>query len=294
MRTLALLFLPLCGCGPSAVRTPGASADPPALLRVVTWNVHDLFDEVADPGDSAPAIPAGEVEARLEAAARVLRQLDADVVLLQEVEHLGLLRRLADRTGHLEARLLEGNDPRGIEVGLLSRWPVTRYLGHSGELAPDGRRLWPRDAVEAAVEPGGARLILLATHLSSHLSDPTGERRRVQAARLRQLAEAAVAAEPGALVLVGGDLNDGADAAALEPLFGDGAWLDCAGGAAGTAWRTGPAAWTWSDGRRHEALDHLALRAGQREARVAGWVADGPDVAAASDHRPVVLDLRRW
>jgi endonuclease/exonuclease/phosphatase family metal-dependent hydrolase len=294
MRPLLLLITLHCACGPSAARTGGPAADPPSLLRVVSWNVHDLLDEVADPGTMEPPVPADEVEARLDGVAAVLLRLDADVVLLQEVEHLALLRRLAARTGHAEARLLEGNDPRGIDVGLLSRWPVPRYLGHAGERTADGRWLWPRDAVVARIEPGGAPLLLVGSHLSSHLSDPTGERRRLQAARLRALADEAAAGEPGALVLVGGDLNDEAEAEPLRPLFGDGAWLDVAG--AGPGWSdagAGPA-WTWSDGRLHEALDHLALRASRLQARAAGWVADGPEVAAASDHRPVVLDLRGW
>jgi endonuclease/exonuclease/phosphatase family metal-dependent hydrolase len=293
MRALALLITLLCACGPSAARTGGAFTDPPGLLRVVSWNVHDLFDEVAGPGATA-AVPADRVEARLEAVAAVLRRLDADLVLLQEVEDLALLRRLAARTGHGEARLVPGNDPRGIEVALLSRWPVVRYQGHAGELAADGRSLWPRDAVVARVELGGARLALVGTHLSSHLSDPAGERRRLQAARLRELAEAEAAADPEALLLVGGDLNDGARAAALQPLFGDGRWLDATNGALGATGLGVAPAWTWSDGRLHEPFDHLALRASQREALVSGWVAGGPDVAAASDHRPVVLDLRGW
>lgn len=287
------MILLACGCGPSASRTGGHSADRPALLRVVSWNVHDLFDESADPGTIEAAVPSAQVEARLDAIGAVLDRLDADVVLLQEVEHLALLRRLGARTGHGEARLIEGNDPRGIDVGLLSRWPVVRYRGRAGELDAEGRRLWPRDAVEAVVQAGDARLVLLGTHLSSHLSDADGARRLEQAARLRQLADEAVAAEPGALVLVGGDLNDEAGSTPLEPLFGDGRWIDGAGGRAGG--RAGAAPdWTWSDGRLHRALDHLALRSGRSEALVAGWVAGGPEVAAASDHRPVVLDLRGW
>jgi endonuclease/exonuclease/phosphatase family metal-dependent hydrolase len=293
MRPFALLIPLACACGPSAARTGGAFADRPAVLRVVSWNVHDLFDESADPGTIEAAVPFAQVETRLDAVGAVLDRLDADVVLLQEVEHLALLRRLAARSGHGEAWLLEGNDPRGIDVGLLSRWPVVRYRGRAGELDAEGRRLWPRDAVEAVVQAGGARLVLLGTHLSSRLSDPDGSRRREQATRLRQLADEAAAAEPGALVLVGGDLNDEAGSMALQPLFGDASWVDGAAGRPG-----GPAAaapdWTWSDGRLHQALDHLALRSGRSGALVAGWVAGGPDVAAASDHRPVVLDLRGW
>jgi endonuclease/exonuclease/phosphatase family metal-dependent hydrolase len=255
------------------------------VVRLATWNVHDLFDEVdrrEPPGVLDEVPPPAQVAAHLEAAAAVLRRLDADAVLLQEVEDLPLLERLAALAGYPEARLVEGNDPRGIDVALLSRLPVRHYLSHAGEREPDGSARWPRDAVEAVLEAGGQPLVLLGTHLSSHLSDPDGLRRARQAAALRALADAAVAASPGALVVVGGDLNDEAAASALAALLGDGAWLAAA--PAGEAW-------TWSDGPRRAALDHLALPADQVEAVLAARVEGGADVAAASDHRPVVVDL---
>ena len=51
------------------------------------------------------------------------------------------------------------------------------------------------------------------------------------------------------------------------------------------------AAWTWSDGARRRALDHLAVRAVGPVTVVNATVIDGADVATASDHRPVVADL---
>ena len=95
-------------------------------------------------------------------------------------------------------------------------------------------------------------------------------------------------------MVVGGDLNDEASAPALAPLLGDGRWVDAAGGGGSGAATAGPPAWTWSDGRLRAALNHLAVPAAQRGVLVAGWVADGADVAAASDHRPVVVDLWGW
>jgi endonuclease/exonuclease/phosphatase family metal-dependent hydrolase len=282
-------LLLLAACGPAAPRTEVSDPAAPAqvVVRLATWNVHDLFDEVdrREPPGALDEVPSpAEVAARLEAVAAVLRRLDADVVLLQEVEDRSLLERLAARAGYPEARLVEGNDPRGIDVALLSRLPVRRYESHAGEREPDGTLRWPRDAVEAEVAAGGRTLVLVGSHLSSHLSDPDGARRARQAAGLRALADAAAAAAPGGLVVVGGDLNDEAAALALAPLLGDGAWRAALPAA-------GAAAWTWSDGSRRAALDHLALPAGQAEALLAARVEGGADVAAASDHRPVVLDL---
>jgi endonuclease/exonuclease/phosphatase family metal-dependent hydrolase len=283
-QAISSFLLLLSACGTSAPPPRGRGA---AVVRLASWNVHDLFDEVDQtepPGALDEVARADEVEARLAGVAAVLARLDADAVLLQEVETAGLLARLAARSGYPEARLLEGNDPRGIDVALLSRLPVLAYQGNAGDLAPDGRLLWPRDAVEVVLEAGGRRLVVLATHLSSRLSDPVGARRALQAARLRELAEAAVARWGPAVALAGGDLNDEADALALAPLLGDGAWVDAVA-AAGTE------RWTWSDGASRAALDHLAVRAADAGALLAAGVEAGADVAAASDHRPVVVDL---
>lgn len=284
----AALLASLVACGPSAPEPPVRPAAGAAVVRIATWNVHDLFDEVDRLGsqgglDEVPS--AAEVEAKLTRVADVLRTLDADAVLLQEVEDLPLLLRLAGRCGYPEARLLEGNDPRGIDVALLSRWPVPAYLGHAADLAPGGGPLWPRDATEAVLEASGRRVVLLGTHLSSHLSDPSGARRSQQAARLRALAADAARRWGPALLLAGGDLNDEASASALAPLLGDGAWLDVAGGLPPER------AWTWSSGSSRAALDHLALPASEAWRLLAVQVAGGAEVAAASDHRPLVVDL---
>jgi endonuclease/exonuclease/phosphatase family metal-dependent hydrolase len=287
MRLLPLAVLLLAACGSSGPRPQDRGASTATVVRLVSWNVHDLFDERDQPASPVlldPRPSAAEVEARLVRIAAVLSSLDADVVLLQEVEHLPLLRRLADRAGYPEARLVEGNDPRGIDVGLLSRLPVQAYLSHADDLGPDGRLLWPRDAVEAVLDAGGRRLLLLGTHLSSRLSDPAGARRRLQATRLRELADRAVARWSPSVALVGGDLNAERTEAALTPLLGDGGWLDADGMA-------GPDGWTWTDGASRASLDHLALRACDAGALLAARATGGLEALAESDHRPVLLDL---
>ncbi|MGC3996100.1 MAG: endonuclease/exonuclease/phosphatase family protein [Anaeromyxobacter sp.] len=276
---LALLLTALSSCAPA----PGAASPAGAgrAVRVATWNLHDLFDAQDDPAtlDEVPA--EAEVEARLAGAAAVLRAVAADVVVVQEVEDRALLARLGAAAGYPEVRLVEGNDPRGIDVGALSRLPVAGYRTHRDERGEDGRLLWPRDCVELAVEVGAARLVVVASHLSSALSDD-GTRRTAQAARLRAIADAARAA--GAQVVAGGDLNDQPTSAPLAPLLGDGAWRDAPALLARSAW-------TWGSGGRREVLDHLAVPRADEGSVLASAIVDGAEVAAASDHRPVVLDL---
>lgn len=286
MRPLLVAVLALAACEPSLSQPrhgsrPGRGA---AQVRVATWNVHDLFDEVdhlVPPGDLDLVLTPAEVETKLAAVAAVLVRLDADLILLEEVENVDILERLAREAGYPSARLVEGNDPRGIDVAVLSRLPLVAYASHLHDRAPDGRLLWPRDCVEAHADVGGRRVVVVGSHFSSALSDD-GTRRTWQAARMREIAEAVAAEDPDALVLAGGDLNDDPASAALAPLLGDGAWIDAA--PAGAA--------TWPATSPTERLDYLLVRAGSAEAVTAAWIDAGADVARASDHRPVVMDLR--
>src|SRR5512133_2181218 len=223
--TLALTSL---ACVPPPLE--GAAGAPATLVRVATWNVHDLFDaedRLVPPGELDAVPTPVEVEAKLARVAAVLARVDADVVLLQEVENLALLEALAARSGYPEARLVEGNDPRGIDVAALSRLPILDYVSHRAERDQDGALLWPRDCVEVHLAVGDTRLVILGSHLSSALSDD-GTRRARQAARMRALADGLIAGGAGR-VLAGGDLNDVPSSSALAPLLGDGRWIGPAG-----------------------------------------------------------------
>ena len=272
----------LAACAPD-LDSPRPGGRGAAVVRVATWNVHDLFDEVdrrTPPGELDDVRTPAEVEAKLAALASVLVRLDADVVVLQEVENLAVLSRLAARAGYPEARLVEGLDPRGIDVAALSRVPIDAYVSHLGEADALGRPLWPRDCVEVHVRAAGRPLVVVGSHLSSARSDD-GTRRTLQAARLREIADELRRARPGVLVLAGGDLNDAPSSAPLAPLLADGAWDDPAP----------PGALTWSGASGSARLDYLLVPRQDAGAALALEIADGADVRAASDHRPVVLDV---
>jgi endonuclease/exonuclease/phosphatase family metal-dependent hydrolase len=269
------------------------AADPPSArvgggrgavqVRLATWNLHDLFDaddRLIPPGDDDTVPAPAEVDEKLARLAAVLLRIDADLVLVQEVENRGLLARLAAASGYSTLRLVEGNDPRGIDVGLLSRLPVRAYASHADEVGTDGRRLWPRDCVEAHADATGRRVVVVGSHLSSSLSDD-GTRRARQAARLRQIADEVMGADPAAVVVAGGDLNDAPASPALASLLGDGAWRD----------PLPSDATTWQGPATSARLDYLLVGVRSPAVVAAAWVEGGADVASASDHRPVVLDL---
>jgi endonuclease/exonuclease/phosphatase family metal-dependent hydrolase len=286
---ISLALLSGCGADPAAAARPDPRAS--RAVRVATWNVHDLFDEVdrtEPPGELDTVMTAAEVEAKLAALGRVLARADADVIVLEEVENLALLERLAAGPlagGGYTAYLRDGYDPRGIDVGVLSRLPVDAYVSHLDERATDGSHLWSRDCVELHVEGGARPLVLLGNHLVSRL-DPTADpRRREQAARVRAIADGLRAADPRRLVLVLGDLNDLPGSPALAPLLQDGELADL-GATLGE-----DAAWTWSGGGARERIDYALVPRGDASAAARVEVLAGDDVARASDHRPLAVDL---
>jgi endonuclease/exonuclease/phosphatase family metal-dependent hydrolase len=261
-------------------------------LRVVTWNVHDLFDEVDDtvaPGDADTVLAPAEVEAKIARVGAVLGPLDADVYVLQEVENLALLERLAEEAlpgrGY-RAALREGFDPRGIDIGVLARAPLdVSWVSHLDDRTPGGGRLWARDLAELHLDVAGRHVVILAGHFVSRLDPSEDGRRLMQARRTRELADQLRAAEASPLVLVVGDLNDVPGSEALRPLLGDGALADL--GAALPA----ADSWTWSGGGARERIDYALLPREDERLVTRVEVAAGPGIAAASDHRPVLVDL---
>jgi endonuclease/exonuclease/phosphatase family metal-dependent hydrolase len=178
----------------SAVLSSSGHARP---LVVATYNVHSCIgtDNRYDP----------------DRIAAVIRELDADIVALQEVglrNRRGTLREeaayLAQATGLEWMPGLDLISRRGTCGNLLlTRWPVkeTRWI----DLSVPSRQ--PRGALDVDISIGGRDLRVIATHLGLRL----GERRR-QVSQLLGAAVAAPAADGDAAsvapCILLGDLNE--------------------------------------------------------------------------------------
>ncbi|MBL8018115.1 MAG: endonuclease/exonuclease/phosphatase family protein [Leptospirales bacterium] len=110
--------------------TEEARPDPGSdRITVAFWNVYNLFDTVDDPlKQDEEFTPTGKfhwteerLSTRIEALASILTELDADIVGLAEVENMTVLKRLGQAAGYRYAYLIEREDARGIDVGILSR-----------------------------------------------------------------------------------------------------------------------------------------------------------------------------
>lgn len=198
--------------------------------------------------------------------ARVIAEVNADVLVLVEVDDRIALERFHDafvapelqKLGHEPYRynmVIDGNDARGIDVGILSRTPIARMRTHITDAIRDSK-IFSRDCPEYYVSIGdGARqLVVLPNHFSSKGSDKTGRRRAVQAQRVREIYDALRAAGHD-LVVVAGDFNDFPASGALDPLLKHTDLTD----AMATDKYHGAFPGTYQHGTAKEKLDYLLL-----------------------------------
>jgi exodeoxyribonuclease III len=229
---------------------------------------------------------------RVEPLARVINASSPDLVLLQEATRPDVVEQLAIRTGMTDWRAY----PRQ-SLGYMSRTSVTQASWHQ-----------PRLSHHAFVEimPAGHAFRIFGVHLSAVFAAWTERRRTYE---LRALLRAIARDEDGPHVLAG-DFNTLAPGALLDtnllPLrLRPFVWLS--GGR--VKWRTiqtvldagyvdafrlkhpGDAGFTVPAPDPHVRLDYAFVPAAYTDTVIACDVVRHPDVASASDHRPVVIDL---
>ncbi|WP_149827930.1 endonuclease/exonuclease/phosphatase family protein [Streptomyces tailanensis] len=160
--------------------------------------------------------------------ARVITEIDADIVLTVEVEdRLTLDRFNTQILGGTPGKkpypfnmLIDGNDTRGIDVGILSRHPITSVRSHLSEKRNGSDDpLFSRDCPEFEIQVNGTPLWILGNHFKSQIGGGGGLRLE-QARRVREIYEAAL--RRSAHVIVAGDLNDSLTSQPIKHLLAAG------------------------------------------------------------------------
>lgn len=198
--------------GATGSTSSGQGAGTP--LVVVNWNVRNFFDTTKDTDDEGELVPsAAEYEEKIEAIATVLRELNPDVAVLQEVENQTILLDLANRISpdYIESELVEGNDYRGIDVGAISKIPFDLVVSHKDDsfsLPGGAPKTFTRDCPEFHLTFAGRKMIFLGVHFRSKGGDDDPDRRLAEAIRAREIADGLAAADPEAGIFVLGDFND--------------------------------------------------------------------------------------
>lgn len=304
-------------------------------LRVATFNVENLFARwrFKDNVDPAEANKRGWVvdqtlfeelgvdDKAITGAA--VREIRADVIGFQEVENVDTLkhfraRSLGGRAAYPYVAGVDGNDPRLIDVALLSKLPITRIRSYQHLMDPQTPTspLFSRDCLEIDIDVSAqTTLTVFVNHFKSMLGGraQTRGRRQRQCARVKRIVIDRFGAQAGDRpFIVLGDFNDYLETDAqgetgiaelvqwdqvvnvVERLPADERWTHY-----------------WDDGDDYRQLDYLLIsrsladanagapeimRKGQplRATRYTGerFPGVGQDRPKASDHCPVIMGPR--
>ena len=271
-------------------------------LTIATYNVENYgpANRVTEAGYRQD-YPKPEAEKR--ALRTVIRRLNADVLLLQEMggqPYLDELQRdlKTEGTDYPYAVLLEGSDT-DRHVALLSKRPLKSVVPHATlEFAYfGGRERVKRGLLEVTMATAAGDLTLFGVHLKSRLTDRpddpmSAQRRTGEATAVRDCVLQRVANPATARFLILGDCNDTKPSKAVQRLLQRGkttiAVLLPAADTRGETWT--------HDYRREETysrVDHILVSAALQPAVQGGMahIYDGAGVRDASDHRPVWVTL---
>ncbi len=176
----------------------------------------------------------GKEPAERQEIAQRIKTMDVDLLAVQEVEDVETLRHFSseDLGGMYRwSVLIEGNDPRLIDLGLLSRLPIGAVTSWQHAVHPDqpSEPVFGRDALEVEVLTEARDDVLVRVfnnHLKSHFvphdQDPVTGTEAANATRRRQAEtlEDIVASRigPDGRYVVLGDMNDPPGSEYLRPL----------------------------------------------------------------------------
>ena len=198
--------------------------------------------------------------------ARVIRDINADVVGTIEVDNRVAIQRFneqllpsVDAQPYPHVMVIDGNDDRGIDVGLMTRFPVGTMRSHVDDLKNDSR-IFSRDCPEYEILlPSGDTLLVLVNHFKSKgfgTQTDSNARRLRQAERVREIYDAHRQAGVTFIAVIG-DFNDTPDSAPLEPLLAQGSNLRDL--SAHSKYKDDGRPGTFGNGTKSQKIDYILL-----------------------------------
>ena len=200
--------------------------------------------------------------------AQVVRDINADVLSVIECEGRAALLQFSQKllpavngTPYAEAMLIDGNDTRGIDVGLMTKpdYKIGWMRSHVDDAGPGGTHVFSRDCPEFGIwTPSGQTVWILVNHFKSRgygVKDASDARRWLQAETTRTIYER-LKKEGAEYIAVQGDFNDSPDADPLAPLIRD---TDLKDVATHPKFDDGGRPGTFKDSHATDKLDYILL-----------------------------------
>lgn len=171
----------------------------------------------------------------VQMTAKVIQDVNADVLAVIEAEDRIALSRFNEQllrpinATYGGIMLIDGNDDRGIDVGLLMKPGISieTIVSHVDDIE-DGKRIFSRDCPEFTVQVNDTtRILILVNHLKSKGFGNKAEsdaRRKAQATRVREVYDRR-RSQGVEMIAIVGDFNDTPDGDPLKPLLAAGSDL---------------------------------------------------------------------
>ena len=176
--------------------------------------------------------PVAETATRM--TAKVIDEVAPDILGMEEAEGLDTLRdfnRALLHKVHAEYEHLmsvRGNDPRPIDVALLTRGGnvIESMVSHVDD-AKDGKRIFSRDCPVYTIHSGNATILVMVNHFKSQgygTKEENDAKRKAQAQRVREIYDMH-RLDGFEKIIIMGDLNAAPTSQTLAPLLGNGSDL---------------------------------------------------------------------
>jgi len=266
-------------------------------IRIATWNVERMFDMVCDSSsctaDSFEAVySSAQYNYKIARVAAGLARLDADIVLLQEIEKQSCLQdiaRQAELLGYNVQLIGETGGTASLDTAILARGEVLLERDHADVRIPrpgGGTTSFSREFMEVHLLVEGSRVIVFNAHFKSQNNDDP-DRRLAEALAATEIVDGVTREFPDALIVFGGDLNDVPGSAALDAVESEGFLLR-------VAQELVPEDGTVSFNGRSNALDHLYFCTRCGGSFITGSsviLGDGSGGLEGSDHRALSAEF---
>jgi endonuclease/exonuclease/phosphatase family metal-dependent hydrolase len=278
--------------GPVMPGDPAATPGP-SSLTVAMYNLRNLNDNPLVAPDGTVTKPKPEKD-RI-GLANSIKALNADVIVVAEVESLAVLKRFRDTyladQGFGNLVLVEGNDLRGIDVGVMSKVPLTSVKSHKAVTFPVPGLAEPqkfcRDLLQVGLRTrSGYAFTVFAAHLKSHYGgEPSDALRLAEAKTAKAIIRDFEKANPRANYILCGDMNDQPETPVAKALVGA---EDPATMLTDTLMELGPQAYTYWIPKYRGRIDYLLASPGMMAEYVKGsaTIFKNTDAFNGSDHLP--------
>jgi len=194
----------------------GGSGGAGKPLKVLEWNCHNFFNDKND--SAAPdetVVTTSAYQQHLTDVASVIGMIDPDVAVLTEIENQAVLDDLNTKLGnkYAERSLIDGNDPRGVDIASLSKISYSSVISHAADsFVLQGTQgpsyTFARDAVEYHFTFNGKPVVLIGVHFRSKGPPDDPNKRLAEAEKARSIADSITAKDPTTGIVVLGDYND--------------------------------------------------------------------------------------